>query len=102
MAEFEYEMDKAGVMEICRSPEVQAELGRLAKSVEGKANRQARADEKAFTIMGEHLSGKRFETAPYCSRVKVLGKTAIASVATTTKVALLYELTTGTLDSFNH
>ena len=102
MARFEYEMDKAGVMEICKSPAMQAELVRLSYDIAAKANRRARADQKDVVLNGRHLRGGKFERDPYEAAVKVGRGTAFAAVNPTTEVATLYELETGTLDSFNH
>lgn len=89
-ARFRYDMDKAGVMEIAKSPGTQAALADLAEKKAAEANGMLRSHDPNA---GEHA---------YASRTKVLGRTAIGMVHTTGITTELDQKRHHTLDAINH
>lgn len=93
MADVEFEWDKAGLIEICKSAGMQAVLGSVAADIASSAN--ANADPKTI-----HVSD--FTVSPYASHVDVLDRTAVGAVHTNSEIGRIYESATHTLAGLNH
>lgn len=96
MADVEFEWDKAGLIEICKSAEMQAALAEASWILAARANRTA----NPRNIPGMHLD--HFEVPPYASHVDVLDRTAVGAVHTNSEVGRIYEGVTHTLPGLNH
>ncbi len=90
MAEFWYDMNRAGVMEITKSPEVQAALQELADAKAAEANN---------LLAAHNPNPMGYQYAP---TVKVLGRTAIGAVQTTGFTTMRDHLKHQTLNAINH
>lgn len=85
-----YEMDKAGVMAIAKSPGMQAALGDAAEKKRAEANRMLRAHDPGSGGHG------------YMARAKVLDRTAVGVVHTTGITTELDQRKHHTLNAINH
>lgn len=95
MADVRFELDRAGLMELCKSPEMQVVLLAEAESMAGAANRAASGHEGALHIT-------EFEKSPYAARVDVLDRTAVGVAHVNSKMGLLDEAKFKSLSAQNH
>lgn len=101
MASVRFQLDTAGLREICKSDGMQSVLREAAEGLCAGAN----AD--AYTHAGRapgqlHVRGGTFETAPYGAGVDVLDRTAVGVVYTRTPVGAMNEARFKSLSRQNH
>lgn len=95
MANADFQLNRAGMIEIAKSAGVQAELGKLANQVCGKANSDAYSH-------AEWLHDKHFRQAPYQAGTKTLARTAIGYVTTASSAGRANENRYKSLSNTNH
>lgn len=95
MADVEFELDKSGLMEIAKSPGMQAALMSEASKLAGAANAAARGHEKALHITA-------FKKPPYAAHVDVLDRTAVGAAHSNTEMGRLDEAKFKSLSGRNH
>lgn len=77
------EIDRRGIMEVCKSSGMQAALGEIVAQKAANANAYAQSHVGNMKIDGRQLID-RYKVPPYHSKVKVLRYTAIGAVDPTT------------------
>lgn len=97
MADVSFELDAAGLSELCRSGPMQAALREEAEALARAANGDAYAHEGSL-----HIRGGRFEVDPYGASVDVLDRTAVGVAYTRTAVGALNEARHKSLSRQNH
>lgn len=95
MGSVDFKMDKAGVIEICKSAGMQAVLLDAAKEKAAGANAAAAGHEKALHITS-------FKVPPYAAHVDVLDRTAVGAAHTNGKMGQLDQEKFKSLSRQNH
>ena len=95
MADVEFELNNAGIVEIAKSPDMKAALLSEASKIAGAANAGARGHEKALHITG-------YKKPPYAAHVDVLDRTAVGAAHSNTEMGRLDEAKFKSLSRQNH
>lgn len=95
MADSEFRLNRAGIIEIAKSAGARAELERAARKMASAAN----ADAKSHA---EWLRKKGFDTDPYVAGVATLSRTAIGYATTKTEAGAINENRYKSLGNQNH
>ena len=86
MADLRIRLNKAGIRELCLSPEMKSALEEQAKKLADNANADAREN-----VGHLHIAGNEFRREPYGVKVRGGRGTAVAFANTQTYVAAMNE-----------
>lgn len=90
------ELDRAGIADICKSPGMRAELGRIAAGFASAANAEA------YAFLHEDVGVDALEVPPYGSGVDELDGTCVGVAFTRTGLGGLNEARNKSLHRQNH
>lgn len=98
-------MDKAGIEQICKSPEMQAALKSEADRICSIANKIAKTHLSKTKIKGRNggtFAPKQFNRQPYAVHVDVLDHTAVGAVHTNSELGRYDNAKHETLQALSH
>ncbi len=96
MDRVEFEVDKAGIVEICKSAGMRSALGAIASGFASAANREA------YAFLHEDIHVDAVERMPYGSAVDELDKTCVGVAFTRTSLGGINEARNKSLHKQNH
>lgn len=96
MAKVEFRVDRAGIVEICKSAGMRSALGAIADGFASAANREA------YAFLHEDAHVGAVDAMPYGSAVDELDKTCVGVAYTRTSLGGLNEARNKSLHKQNH